>query len=444
MKTKKQPIIDVPVIGLEVHVQVKTRSKMFCGCPANTFGKPPNSVVCPVCLGLPGAMPVPNKVALEKTIVLAEALGCRITKFSQFERKNYFYPDLPKGFQISQYEHPIGIGGSLKGITVGRVHLEEDAGKLLHRGGQTLVDFNRSGVPLAEIVTEPEFDDPSRVVEFLKELRLLVINAGISNADMEKGSMRLEANVSLRKVGVKVLPGYKVELKNINSFAFLKRALEVEIERQKNLLAAGEKIRQETRGFDPKRGVTLLQRSKEEAFDYRYFPEPDIPPLEKILIQKAAKKKAYPLGAVSTLSPDALRDKYRSRGLSAQYVEVLVANPRLAKLFEEVSARVPVGEAANIIVNRRFGDPLKLGAKKLLEAYEKKVHKEVLSEEELLSFAERIVLDNPRAVSDYAKGKTTALKFLLGQLMRETKGKMNPNEGEMVLKRLVNARTKTS
>ncbi|NIT04350.1 Asp-tRNA(Asn)/Glu-tRNA(Gln) amidotransferase subunit GatB [Candidatus Saccharibacteria bacterium] len=430
-----------PVIGLEVHVQAKTRSKMFCGCPADTFGKKPNSVVCPVCLGLPGAIPVPNRAAIEKTIALAKALGCRITKFSQFERKNYFYPDLPKGFQISQYEHPIGVEGKLLGFAVSRVHLEEDTGKLLHEGGQTFIDFNRSGVPLVEIVTEPEFEDPARVSEFLKELRLLVVNADISDADMEKGSMRLEANVSLKKSGSKKLPGYKVELKNINSFAFLKKALEVEIERQGKLLKSGKQPHQETRGFDPKRGVTVAQRTKEEAFDYRYFPEPDIPPLEKILVQKVTRTKTITADAILVESPEKIREKYRSQGLSAQYTEVLVGNPKLARIFEEVSAKIPADEAANIIVNRRFGDPLRLGVKKLIAAYEKERKKEVLSGDKLLPTAKRVVADNPRAVSDYRQGKTAALKFLLGQLMRETDGKMDPKVGELILKKLCDART---
>src|SRR3990170_2388058 len=211
----KKPISYQPVIGLEVHTQVKTKSKMFCGCPADPFGREPNSSTCPVCLALPGALPVPNEVAIQKTVQLAQALGCQIADFSQFERKNYFYPDLPKGFQISQYARPVGEMGKFEGITVRRVHLEEDTGKLIHEKGESLVDFNRSGVPLIEIVTEPEFSDPQMVSDFLKNLRTVVTHHRISDADMEKGSMRLEANISLKEEGEKELPSYKVELKNI-------------------------------------------------------------------------------------------------------------------------------------------------------------------------------------------------------------------------------------
>jgi len=301
-----------PVIGLEIHVQVKTKSKMFCGCPADTFGKKPNSTTCPVCLGLPGAIPVPNKKALEKTVLLANALHCQIADFSQFERKNYFYPDLPKGFQISQYVDPIGTSGSFEGISMTRVHLEEDTGRLVHKKNATLVDFNRSGIPLIEIVTEPEFSDPRKTRSFLKELRRLIVHIRVSDADMEKGSMRLEANISLRKKGGKDIPSYKVELKNINSFGFVEKALYAEISRQESILRGGGRVSQETRGFDEKRGLTFSQRKKEEAFDYRYFPEPDIPPL----LPKSLKVSRQ----IETLKE--AREKYLGLGLSKQYAEV--------------------------------------------------------------------------------------------------------------------------
>lgn len=423
-----------PVIGLEVHVQVKTKSKMFCGCPANVFGKEPNSVTCPICLGLPGAIPVPNREAVEKTVLLAKALGCKITKFSQFERKNYFYPDLPKGFQISQYAGPVGMGGELEGTSIHRVHLEEDTGKLLHEESVTLIDFNRSGIPLIEVVTEPEFSDPTAVSKFLKELRTTIVHLEVSDADMEKGSLRLEANVSLRKEGAQELPPYRVELKNINSFSFLEKALRAEIGRQTKLLGEGKGVSQETRGFDQKRGKTFSQRRKEEAFDYRYFPEPDIPPLTSISLK--TKGEIYTLREA--------REKYRALGLPPQYSSVLVRNRELADVFDAVRREIPADFAASIIINKRFGDPLKVGAKGLIAAYKKEQQREVLSGRELKAAAEKIVLDNQAAVRDYASGKEAALQFLFGQLVRETKGRVKPEEGKKLLKRLIDARTKAS
>jgi len=419
-----------PVIGLEIHTQVKVQSKMFCSCSTNVFGSEPNTATCPVCLGLPGALPVPNFAAIEKTVTLAKALGSTIASFSQFERKNYFYPDLPKGFQISQYANPIGVGGALLGFKITRVHLEEDTGRLLHESEATLIDFNRSGIPLIEIVTEPEFSDPREVTKFLKELRTILVHLEISDADMEKGSLRLEANISLRKVGEKVLPPYKVELKNINSFAFLEKALNVEIERQRKALDAGESIAQETRGFDEKRNVTVSQRRKEEAFDYRYFPEPDLPPItQKILISREKAK-----------TPDKVREEYRALGLPAHYVEVFIGDRELASLFEEIRKEIPTLEAANVLINKRFGDPKKIGARAIIDAFFAKQERLMVTGEELQSAAEKVVLDNDAAVSDYSKGKEAALKFLLGQLMKVTKGRVSPDEGKEALKKFIHAR----
>ncbi len=420
-----------PVIGLEIHTQVKTNSKMFCGCPTAVFGKEPNTATCPVCLGLPGAMPVPNSAAIERTVVLAKVLGCMLAKFSQFERKNYFYPDLPKGFQISQYSGPIGEKGKLGGINITRVHLEEDTGKLMHEGSGTLVDFNRSGIPLIEIVTEPEFSDPKLVSRFLKELRNLLVHLDISTADMEKGSLRLEANISLRKPGEKDLPPYKVELKNINSFAFLEEALRVEIGRQQELLESGGKVAQETRGYDEKRGVTVSQRKKEEAFDYRYFPEPDLPPLtEKLIVSQQEIK-----------TPDEVREEYRSLGLPENYREVFITDRQLAAIFEEIRKEIPVLEAANILVNQRFGDPKKIGVEDLKSKYKESKKRVLLTGGQIEVLTDKILLDNPTAVSDYAEGKENALQFLLGQLMKESGGKINPQEGRELLKKIIHART---
>ncbi len=416
----------LPVIGLEIHVQLNTKSKMFCGCSAQSFGREPNSRVCPVCLGLPGALPSPpNKEAIAKATLIGKALNCRLGKEKRFERKHYFYPDLPKGFQISQYKTAIGTQGKFKGVRVTRVHLEEDAGKLIHRAGQTLVDFNRSGIPLLEIVTEPDIKDSGQAREILEELRKLFVHNDISGADMEKGSLRLEANISLKKKKAKKLPDYKVELKNINSFKFLSRALEFELKRQRRILQLGKEVVQETRGYDEKRDETFSQRIKEEAFDYRYFPEPDLPPLKKEVSPKAE----------GIVVPEDLRKKYLSLGLPQNYAEVFVKEPELAAIFEKMYGQVDPLEAANAIVNKRFGEPKKLGAKKLVGEIRKSKKKVQISQQKVTQLVERVILDNQKAVRDYRAGKEAALQFLLGELMKKTKGKIDPSGAKELLRK---------
>lgn len=418
-----------PVIGLEIHIQLNTKSKLFCGCLAESFGKKPNTQVCPVCLGLPGAIPSPpNTEAIKKAVLVAKALDCQLAKNCRFERKNYFYPDLPKGYQISQYQTAVGTKGNFEGIRVRRVHLEEDAAKLIHEPGLTLIDFNRAGVPLLEVVTEPDLENPAQAKAVLKELRVLLRHLKVSDADMEKGSMRLEANVSLKEEGAD-LPPYKVELKNINSFKFLVRALEREIERQYTLLSLGKEVVQETRGYSEERDETFTQRRKEEAFDYRYFPEPDLPPL-------TAKLLAYK-GEI-TLPGEQRRRLERKHHLSRQYIDTLIADPELMELFEGViraAKGLDAKEIASAIVNRRFGDPKKLGVKGLVKAMEVSKEKVRLSGAEIRRYVDKVILDNSQAVGDYKAGREAALQFLLGALMKETRGRIDPLKAKELIKK---------
>ncbi|MEK9143456.1 MAG: Asp-tRNA(Asn)/Glu-tRNA(Gln) amidotransferase subunit GatB, partial [Patescibacteria group bacterium] len=375
-----------PIIGIEVHVELATRSKMFCGCPADHFSKEANTQTCPVCLGLPGALPVPNKKAVEWGILLGLALGCTINEESKFDRKHYFYPDLPKGYQISQYDVPLCIDGSFviarsesssdaaisnnseiaspsersrndKKIRIRRVHLEEDTGKLQHQGNETLVDFNRSGVPLAEIVTEPDFRSIEEVDVFVKKLQQIVRYLGISGADMEKGSMRIEPSVSMRLRTEDVrrkseLPHYRVEIKNINSFKFARNAITYEIERQTEILERGEQPAQQTRGFVEGKGITVAQREKEEAHDYRYFPEPDIPPMRFSgrMISDIRRK----IGEL----PDAKRERFiKMYELSEYDAGQLTETRERSEFFEDIlrhmSSVISPKTVANIIINKK-------------------------------------------------------------------------------------------
>lgn len=410
-----------PIIGLEIHVELKTASKMFCQCSADYFGKPPNTNTCPVCLGMPGALPVPNKKAVEWTILIGKALNCHISTVSKFDRKHYFYPDLPKGYQISQYDEPIATKGRMrmgeKEFGVTRVHLEEDTGKLLHTGGETLVDFNRSGVPLVEIVTEPDFRNSEEVKRFLEELHAIIGTLNVSDADMEKGSMRLEPNISVRKLGDTHLPSYKVEVKNINSFSFVKRAIDYEVERHSVLLEEGKTPTQETRGYVEKTSSTVSQRSKEEAQDYRYFPEPDIPPLvfEQSFIDSI---KVPPL-------PSEERETYiQTFGLKEQDAFILAKNRELKNLFASIVSKIQLTDTftpkdvANALINKK--------ATTYEEIKQMKAPKKT-DESKLEKTIQTVLGSYPKVVAEIKAGKQNAIMFLVGQVMREMKGQADAN-----------------
>jgi len=435
-----------PIIGLEVHLELKTSSKMFCGCAANHFGKKPNTLCCPVCLGLPGSLPVPNKKAVEWTALLGLALNCQVSKESYFERKNYFYPDLPKGYQISQYHQPLAINGKLKPktknqklktIRIQRVHLEEDTAKLIHQFGTqsyTLIDFNRAGVPLVEIVTEPDINSSEEAKIYLKKIQQIVRCLGISDADMEKGSMRCEPNVNVKiKDEGKWVATPIVEIKNINSFRFVQKAIDYEIQRQieeyqktKITKDVGNKT---TRGFEENKGVTYPQRQKEEAFDYRYFPEPDIPPIRWTKSQLSAI--SYQLSAIEL--PDKKQERFiKQYGLSEYQAEILTANKETADYFEKAVGKLQSYKAtrlqglikaiANAIINKKV-DVAKLSPKKLARMIVQSFEKKELPVEELKKAIRKVLAANPKAVEDYKKGKIQVIMFLVGQVMKETKRK---------------------
>ena len=382
------------VLGFEVHIELSTQSKMFCGCPADHFSRPPNTQTCPVCLGLPGALPVPNSKAIEWCIKLGLALGCQVNLFSKFDRKNYFYPDLPKGYQISQYDLPFCHHGELLGHKITRVHLEEDTGKLIHSGNQTLIDFNRSGVPLVEVVTEPDFTSADDALVFLKELQAIVRSLGISSADMEKGSMRLEANISLKLPDSPKLPEYKVEVKNVNSFKFIKKAIDFEITRQSRLLDSGATPAQETRGFSEAKGETVSQRSKEQAHDYRYFPEPDIPPLQFTQEQINEWRSQIP-----QLPAQIRQDLISKYNLSSQYAAIISADREMLSVF----MKNPSKSTADSLVNKR---PVKSETP-------------VLSDDLLRGAVQKVLMANSKAVADLKSGKQQALFFLIGQIKKD-------------------------
>lgn len=452
----------IPVIGLEVHVELNTKSKMFCGCDNDWFGKTPNTHTCPVCLGLPGALPVPNLKAIEGCIKIGLALNCDIPLLSKFDRKNYFYPDLAKGYQISQYDQPFAQNGYItlsngKKVGIRRAHMEEDTGKLMHEevNGEkvSLIDFNRSGSPLVEIVTEPDFESASEVKEYLQKLQQLVRYLGVADGDMEKGGMRLEPNISLRVASSNSslahelgegqgegfdLPDYKVEVKNINSFNFVVSAIDYEIKRQTELLEKNEKPTQETRGWDEDKHKTISQRSKEEAADYRYFPEPDIPPFvwTREYIEKL-KKELPEL-------PDAKKDRFiKELGLTEYNAELLTKTKQLADYFEECTKvllatnhQLQATDLANWIINKKINIDNVLPAE-LIKQIISTTKVSGITDEELKKVLQEVIDQNAHVVADYKKGKTTAVMFLVGQAMKQLKGKVAANTVRSELEKML-------
>lgn len=469
------------IIGLEVHAQMLTNSKMFCGC-STKFGSEPNTQTCPVCTGMPGALPVMNKKALEFAIKTGLAMNCKISSYSRFARKNYFYPDLPKNYQISQYELPlcengfieITVDGKKRRIGIARIHIEEDAGKSIHEGGNySLVDLNRAGVPLMEIVSEPDIRTPREAAEYMRKLRTILRYLGVCDGNMEQGSLRCDANVSVRPAGSRQL-GIKTEIKNINSFKFVEKALEYEIERQIRILQEGGRIIQETRLWNSEAGRTVSMRTKEEAHDYRYFPEPDLVPIvvDEDFIEE--------IRACLPELPDEKRERFISDyGLPEYDADFLVSERAMAEWFEEA---VRLGGQPKAVSNWIQGDlmrllkeedkiieecPLKpeqlVGMLKLIdndtisgkiaktvfeEMYKSgKAAEDIIKEKGLvqisdISFIEEVVDEiiqkNPAEVDRYNAGEEKLFGFFVGQVMKATKGKANPKIVNEILKKRLN------
>lgn len=502
----------IPVIGMEIHVELKTQSKMFCACQNDlALGKEVNVNICPICTGQPGTLPVPNAEAIEFVQLAGLILNCQLKEKSKFDRKNYFYPDIPKGYQISQYDQPLCQNGVLnipnppvvarlrqsggksqasKKVGITRIHLEEDTGKSIHPQGAdySLIDFNRSGVPLMELVTEPDLENGKQARLFCQKLQQIFRYLDISDADMEKGQMRCEVNISLHKKGENKLSGTKVEIKNINSFKFVEKAIDYEIDRQAELLEKGEKIIQETRGFDSVRGITFSQRSKESAHDYRYFPEPDIPPL--------AFSKEY-LEALRQKLPEMPEAKKRrlieEYNISPENAEIIVGDKSLAEYFENVASEikekitcqefsVPLEKALTLSANYMVGELRRYLMKSGEEIKNIKITPENYAElvaivasgkinssatqivledmyrtggdpsqiieaknlmqisdaEELEKVVDEVLAKNAKSAADYMAGKENALKFLIGQVMVITKGRANPKLVIDLLKKKIN------
>jgi len=464
-----------PTIGIEVHAELNTKSKMFCSCKNDPHRSSPNTNICAVCLAHPGTLPRVNSEAIKKVLILGKAIGGEIADFSEFDRKQYFYPDIPKAYQLSQYAYPFVKGGKLAGVEITRVHLEEDTARSSHTNandsdlnanGHSAVDFNRAGVPLMELVTEPVIHDANTAADFVKELQLLLRTLGISEANMEKGEMRVEANISISATEEL---GTKVEVKNLNSFKAMAQAIDFEISRQTEMLDKNTPIKQETRGWDENKSRTFSQRSKEKADEYRYFPDPDIP---KFIISEVPLFSADSLSSATRDTPENIRNKYRDIGLTEMQTETLLLNPVLRDFFEkgfaEENSEVN-GEAGRTAANYLTSDVLGLlattdelnlnteavpGFVKLVLMLQKgeigsRVAKDLLpqvlfdlkdpeavakelgllqlsSSDDLKAVIDTVISNNEKVVADYRAGKEASVQYLVGQAMKETKGSANP------------------
>jgi aspartyl-tRNA(Asn)/glutamyl-tRNA(Gln) amidotransferase subunit B len=473
-----------PVIGLEVHAQLLTRTKLFCACETS-FGDPPNTHTCPVCLGLPGSLPVPNAEAVRLATLAGLALGCKIQPRSVWARKNYFYPDLPKGYQITQYEEPYARHGRLvfpldgveRSPRILRIHMEEDAGKTLHHGGgASIVDLNRAGTPLIEIVGEPDLRSPAEAAVYLKRLREILMTIGANDGNLEQGSFRCDANVSVRRTGDARL-GVRTELKNINSFRFVEEAIDVEIRRQIREIELGRELKQATRGYNSERRETYLLREKEGDAGYRYFPDPDLQVLDLDDVFVAQAREALPE------LPDAKRHRYVELGLSVEAAQVLTGHPRLSGFFDEClvwagSSKVSVEpvKIANFIQAEVLRDAVYAGLSATFSVQPRQVTellalvqegaisgkqaKSILAEiagterapaevvkasgmavindeAAIVSMARELLAANPKQVAQYKAGKVTMLGFFVGQIMKATKGSANPTLTDGILKKLL-------
>lgn len=455
-----------PTIGLEIHAELSTKTKMFCSCKNDADEKMPNVNICPICLGHPGTLPVINKEAVKHVLKVGIAVGGKLSDDSEFDRKNYFYPDIPKGYQISQYKKPLVSGGELAGVRLTRIHLEEDTAKSSHAGDHSLVDFNRAGVPLLELVTEPVMHSGEEVSMFGKELQILLQTLGVSHANMEKGEMRLEANIS---VSHSDKLGTKVEVKNLNSFRSAERAVVYEIKRHIELLEKGEKINQETRGWDEAKQATFSQRSKEDSHDYRYFPDPDLPKL-KLSEAEGLNEKDLRLHAKET--PDEKRKRFKNDyGIKDSDIGFYVLNAEFGDLFENAAKIILKKEDLQLLSNYIVSDIGSLGtevskitpeaiaslvkmiisgelssrgAKNIIQILadeggdpkiiaQNKGFIQKNDESELNLIVKDVVSQNQQAVEEYKAGKVSALQFLVGQGMKATNGSANPN----VLKELI-------
>jgi len=469
------------VIGLEVHCQLQTHTKIFCGCSAQ-FGASPNTHVCPVCLGMPGVLPVLNRQVVEYAMRMALAVNCTINPINRFARKHYFYPDLPKGYQISQYELPLAehgwveieLNGKTRRIGITRIHMEEDAGKLIHSATQptSFVDLNRAGVPLIEIVSEPDIRSPEEAALYLKKIRELVRYLGISDGNMEEGSLRCDANISMRPVGEQRF-GVKSELKNMNSFRHVQKALEYEIRRQTALLLDGKEVVQETRLWDPAKGVTISMRGKEEAHDYRYFPEPDLPPLQitvewvedvraslpelpDVKKERFAQQYGIPVYDAGVLTAsreladyfeEAVRifpqPKTVSNWIMVELLRLLKADDReiqdcpvtpqgLAGLLKMLETGVISGKMAKDVLEQAYRE-----AKDPVELVKAQGLSQVTDESILRDVVKKVIQANPSEVEKYRAGKTNVLAFFVGQVMKETRGKANPKTVNELLREML-------